>query len=98
MFYCTKTKIAEKGQNFIFENQMNCSAYQSLTLKSCACDLSQKSKDGKQDWCIVKSVSLSMSISLLVIRTNGLGYWDDDIWKQVNILSFRPKWIIPLNK
>ena len=24
-----------------------------------------------------------MRVSLLVIRTNGLGYWDDNNWKQV---------------
>ena len=45
----------------------------------------------KQEWYIVKSISLSMRISLLVIRTNVLGYWDDNNWQQVNILSFRPK-------
>ena len=40
------------------------------------------------------SRSLSLRICLLVIRTEGLGYWDDNNWKQVNILSFRPKWNI----
>ena len=45
----------------------------------------------KQEPYIVKSISLSMRISLLVIRTNVLGYWDDNNWQQVNILSFRPK-------
>ena len=49
---------------------------------------------------VVESISLSLKItcSLLVIRTDGSGYWDDNNWKQVNISSFRPKWNIPPNK
>ena len=47
---------------------------------------------------IVESISLSLRISLLVIRTQGLGYWDDNNWKQVDILSFGPKWNIPPNE
>ena len=38
----------------------------------------------------MESISLSLRISLLVIRTDDLGYWDDNNWTQVNIYLSDP--------